>query len=271
MTKNKKLIALVVVIVLAVAAALILILPRLSSEKTVDLLSTIKKRGTVIVAMEGAWSPWTYHDEKNQLTGFDVEVSALIAESLGVKPEYKEAAWESILPGVSTGLFDMVCNGVGYTEERAKSYAFSDPYVYTESVLVTRKGDTEIKSMADLAGRKTSNSPNSTYAQRAIEAGAEVLYVDTLGETMMMLEQGKVDATINAKSSVEDYLSEHPDAGIQIVMTVPGEPVAIPMKLGTETESLVAAVNAALKQARENGRLAELSIKYFGQDLTNPQ
>ena len=55
-----------------------------------DLLSQIRERGTITVAMEGTWAPWTYHDENDNLVGYDVEVATLIAEKLGVEPEFIE-------------------------------------------------------------------------------------------------------------------------------------------------------------------------------------
>lgn len=235
-----------------------------------DLLARIQQRGTLVIATEGNWSPWTYHDENDVLTGFDIEIGTLIAEKLGVTPDFKETAWGSILAGVDSGRFDLACNGVGYLPERAEKYTFSDPYVYTEAVLVVNSANEDIHAIEDLAGRTTANSPDSTYALRAEAAGAEVKYVDTLSETMIMVEQGRVDATINAKGSVEDYLREHPDAPIKIVLTVTGESVHIPMQKTEDTASLAAAVNAVLQEAREDGTLAELSVKYFGVDLTRP-
>ena len=238
------------------------------SEGAKDALEAIKARGTLVIAMEGNWQPWTYHDAEDKLTGFDVEVGALIAEGLGVKPEYKETAWDGILAGVDSGRFDIACNGVGYTEKRAEAYNFSTPYVYTEMVLVVSADNEEIKSLEDLKGKKTANSPNSTYAMRSEAAGAEVIYVDTLGETMEMLQQGRVDATLNAKDSVDAYLAEHPEAKIKVVLSVAGEPVAIPMQKGEQTETLKAEIDRILEEARQDGRLAELSQKYFGRDLT---
>ena len=238
------------------------------SEGAKDALEAIKARGTLVIAMEGNWQPWTYHDAEDKLTGFDVEVGALIAEGLGVKPEYKETAWDGILAGVDSGRFDIACNGVGYTEKRAEAYNFSTPYVYTEMVLVVSADNEEIKSLEDLKGKKTANSPNSTYAMRSEAAGAEVTYVDTLGETMEMLQQGRVDATLNAKDSVDAYLAEHPEAKIKVVLSVAGEPVAIPMQKGEQTETLKAEIDRILEEARQNGKLAELSQKYFGRDLT---
>lgn len=257
----KKIIAILAVLMLAAAVV----------TAGADQLDTIRERGTLIIATEGNWKPWTYHDESDQLTGFDIEIGRLIAEKLGVEADFQEVPWESILAGVDQNRFDIACNGVGYTDERAEKFTFSDPYVYTEAVLVVRKDNTDILSLKDLKGRKTSNSPNSTYAMKAEEYGATVDYVDTLGETMMMLEQGRVDATINAKGSVEDYLKEHPDANIKIVLTFPGEPVCYPVRKGPETETLIAEVNKILAEAREDGTLSALSVKYFGQDLTKAQ
>ena len=261
----KKLLALVFALMLAAVSVAAL---AESGEK--DLLARIQERGSLVIATEGNWSPWTYHDENDVLTGFDIEIGALIAKGLGVEPQYMETDWASILAGVDTGRCDIACNGVDYTEERAEKNSFSDPYVYTEIVLAVKDSNEDIKSFEDLNGRTTSNSPNSTYAIRAEQAGATVVYVDTLGETMSMVAQGRVDATINAKGSVDDYLGEHPEAPIKVVLTVPGDPVCYPVRKADDTASLVEAINAILAQAREDGTLAELSIKYFGADLTNP-
>ena len=234
-------------------------------------LETIQSKGTLVIATEGNWSPWTYHDENDVLTGFDIEIGGLIAERLGVQPEFKEVPWESILVGVDTGAFDIACNGVGYTEERAEKFLFTDPYVYTEAVLVVRKDNEDIKTLEDLKGKKTSNSPNSTYALKAEEMGATVDYVDTLGETMMMVADGRVDATINAKGSVDDYLSQHPDADIRIVQVFAGEPVCYPLRKTAENEDLLREINEILADLRNDGTLAALSVKYFGEDLTGKQ
>ena len=261
----KKLIAVVLsLMLLAVSAAAL-------SEGEKDLLDAIREKGTLVIATEGCWSPWTYHDDDDTLTGFDIEMGKLIAEGLGVEPDFREGDWDNLLPGLDSGRFDIVCNGVGYKEDRAEKYAFTEPYVYSEMSLVVRADNEDIQDFSDLAGKKTANSPSSTYAQRAEDEGATVEYVNTLGETMALLEQGRVDATINAKESVEDYLREHPDANIKIVKTVPGEAVVFPVKKGAESDTLVAAINEILQKAREDGILAELSVKYFGKDLTVPQ
>ena len=253
-----------------IAVFLALMMLTASAAMADSALEKIQAKGSLVIATEGCWSPWTYHDENDRLTGFDIEIGALIAEGLGVKADFQEVPWESILVGVDTGSFDIACNGVGYTEERAEKFYFTTPYVYTEAVLVVRKDNEDIKTLEDLKGRKTSNSPNSTYALKAEEMGATVEYVDTLGETMMMVIDGRVEATINAKGSVDDYLSEHPDAEIKVVQVFAGEPVCYPIKKSGD-ETLLNAINEILDGLRKDGTLAALSVKYFGEDLTEAQ
>ena len=260
----KKWIVWMLVVMMAAAAV-----PALAEEA--DALKKIQERGTLIVGMEGNWSPWTYHDEKTgELTGLEVDIANLIAEGLGVKADFQEAPWDALLAGVDAGRFDIICNGVGYTEERAKSYSFTTPYVYSNKVLVVAADNEEIKTVDDLKGKKTANSASSTYAALAEEYGATLVPVDTLGETMGMLVQGRVDATLNAQVSIADYLREHPDAKIKTVQVLAGDPVAYPVaKNGTE--SLVEAINEILEAARQDGRLAEISIRYFGVDTTKAE
>ena len=239
-----------------------------SSAESKDLLGRIQERGYLTIATEGDWSPWTYHDENDNLVGLDVEIGALIAEGLGVRAEYQETDWDSILAGVDSGRFDIACNGVGYTEQRAEKYSFSTPYVYTHKVLVVRGDNTDITKMEDLAGKTTANSPSSTYAAIAEEYGATVTSVSTLNETITLLEQGRVDATVNAQVSIEDYLREHPDANIKVVQVLEGDPVAFPVQKGDDSATLLAEINRILDELRQNGKLAEISVRYFGLDLT---
>ncbi len=240
--------------------------------KSNDRLAAIKKAGKIVIATEGDWSPWTYHDpDSGELVGLDVEIGKAIAEHLGVTAEFQETAWDSILAGVEAGRFDIACNGVGYTEKRAESYAFSTPYVYTHKVLVVRADNEEITSFEDLAGKTTANTASSTYAAIGEKYGATVTPVDSLTETIELVLTGRVDATINAQVSIEDYLRANPDANLKVVAISDGDPVAFPMQKNETTDTLVAAVNDALEAMRKDGTLAAISMKYFGLDLTNPE
>lgn len=88
-------------------------------------LDEIRSRGTLIVGTEGTWSPYTYHDENDQLVGFDVEVAKLIADYIGVGIQYSETVWSSIFGSLDAGQIDLVVNEVSYSEERAVKYDFS--------------------------------------------------------------------------------------------------------------------------------------------------
>ena len=235
-----------------------------------DRLAQIRERGYITIATEGDWAPYTYHDESNALVGYDVEIGRAIAEGLGVEARFQETDWDAILAGVEAGRFDIACNGVSYTEERAEKYNFSTPYLYTPSVLAVRDDNEEIKTVDDLAGKKTANTISSIYAGIAEEYGAEVVGVNTLADTIQQVIQGRVDATINAAVSIEDYLKEHPEAPIKIVQKLEGDTNVFPVQKDGSTDTLLAAVNDILQAMRDDGRLAELSNKYFGADLTNP-
>ena len=178
-----------------------------SDSSSDDLLSTIKERGYITVAMEGTWAPWTYHDEDDNLVGFDVEVAKAVADELGVDVQYQEGEWDGLLAGVQSGRYDIMVNGVGYTEERAQAYTFSDPYCYNKTALIVRGDNEDIKSLEDLKGKTTCNSANSTYQLIAEEYGANVLDVETLDGTLEMVLAGTDRAENKAnKSKIQTHL-----------------------------------------------------------------
>ena len=216
-----------------------------ASSAPLNKLDSIQKSGKLVVALEGAWQPWSYHDASDTLVGYDVEVSRAIAEKLGV------------------------CNGVEVTEERAKTYAFTTPYGYIHTALAVRKDNEDIHSFEDLNGKTTANSLASTYMELAESYGATVQGIDTLEETIQLLTAGRIDATLNADVSFYDYMNVHPDADFKLVaQTAEASHVAIPV-LKSEDTAYLDALNTAIEELRADGTLKTLSEKYFGQDISS--
>lgn len=234
-----------------------------------DLLRQIQEKGTLTVAMEGTWAPWTYHDENDNLVGFDVEVAQKIAEKLGVEVTFVEGEWDGLFAGLDSRRYDMVVNGVEITDERAEKYDFSKPYGYIRTALIVADDNEDIKTFEDLNGKTTTNSMASTYMTLAESYGATVTPVDSLDQTLDLVVAGRVDATLNAEVSFYDYMNVHPDAPVKIVaLTDDASHVSIPIRKGEETAAFKAAVDRAIKELKESGELGEISVKYFGSDIT---
>ena len=242
------------------------------NETSGDLLDQIKSRGEITVAMEGTWAPWTYHDENDNLVGYDVEVANAIAEKLGVKVNFIEGEWDGLLAGLDAGRYDIMVNGVGITPDREEKYNFSTPYAYNRTAVIVRGDYDEISSMEDLNGKKTANTISSTYATQAEAYGAEVTGVDDLNQTIELLLAGRIDATLNAEVTFFDYLKAHPDANVKIAAySDEVEQVAIPVRKSDDTATLLSAINDALAEMDKDGTLASLSEKYFGTDISKAE
>ena len=219
------------------SAAMVFTLAGCGSSK--DHLATIQDKGEITIGLEGDWQPFSYHDKNDKLVGVDVEVAKNIAKKLGVKANIVEGKWDGLLTGLSTGTYDLVINGVDITKEREKKFDFSTPYAYDHTVLVVRNDNTTITSFDDLT------------------------------KCMDLVKSGGVDATINAATSINDYLQTTKDSSFKIVdQSKESTPYAIPMVKGDDNASLKKAVNKALKELKEDGTLSKISIKYFGEDLT---
>lgn len=239
-----------------------------ASSAAQDLLEQIRAKGEIVIATEGTWSPWTFHDKEGKLTGYDIEVGRLIAQKLGVKPQFVEGKWDGLLAGISAGRYDIMINGVDMTPERQKAYRFTEPYAYNRTVVMVSAQNDSIKSMQDLKGKVTANTISSTYAEIAEKYGAKVDGVDDLNQTFELLLSGRIDATLNAEVVYYDYMKVHPQAAIKIAaIDEQVTSVGIPLKK-EGTEKLQTELNKILSDLRSSGELTKLSNKFFGTDIS---
>ncbi len=234
-----------------------------------DMLSRIQKDGKIVIATEGTWAPWTYHDANDKLVGFDIEVAEKVAEKLGVKAEFVEGEWDGLLAGLEVGRYDTMANGVEITDERSEKYDFSVPYGYIRTAIIVRGDDDRIRSFEDLNGKTTANTISSTYALLAEKYGAKPIGVDDLNQTIELLLAGRIDATLNAEVTFYDYIAEHPESGLKIAaLTEEASHVALPMPKGEKADSLRKAIDKAIEELRADGTLTTISNKYFGKDIS---
>jgi cystine transport system substrate-binding protein len=233
-----------------------------------DSLSSVLESGTLTIGTEGTYRPFSFHvDGSGELTGFDVEVARAVADELGVEAEFEETQWDAIFAGLEAGRFDTIANQVSITPDREEAYTFSTPYTYSTGVIVVPEDNTEITSFASLAGKTTAQSLTSNWNTLATESGATVQGVEGWAQSVALVEQGRVDATINDKLTFLDYQKQTGATGLKVAAETDdrSESAFVFAQDGT---ALATAVSDALATLSENGTLAAISDTYFGADVS---
>lgn len=241
-----------------------------SSSKAADglTLQEVKDAGVLTVGTEGTYKPFSFHEGgAGDLTGYDVEVITAVAEKLGVKPKFEETQWDAIFAGLKSGRFDVIANQVTMDAQRKKAYDFSTPYTVSKGVIVTKADNNDITSFADLKGKTTAQSLTSNWNDLAKKSGAKVEGVEGWAQSVTLLKQGRVDATINDQLTYLDYQKSTPDDAIKIAAeTKDTSEAALAFPKGST--DLVKAVDSALGELRQDGTLAKISDKNFGEDVS---
>ncbi|QIW16782.1 amino acid ABC transporter substrate-binding protein [Pasteurellaceae bacterium RH1A] len=227
----------------------------------------VEQTKTLLVGTEGTYAPFTFHDKEGKLTGYDIEVIQAVGDKLGLKVEFKETQWDAMFAGLNAKRFDVIANQVGATEERKKKYSFSLPYNLSRAVIVTRADNDKIKSFADLKGVKSAQSLTSNYTALARENGAVLVTVDSLAQNLELVKQGRVETTVNDQIAVLDYFKQHPNAGLKIAVKA-DESVGSHFTFLQGEDELIAKFDKALQELQAEGTLSQLSIKWFGDDVT---
>ncbi len=240
---------------------------KVEEPKQQTLLETIKQRGTIKVGTEGTYPPFTFKDEKGELQGFDVEIINEVAKRIGVKAEFVPTEWKAMFAGLDSERFDVIANQVSINQERTAKYDFSSPYTVSGAQVVVNKETTDIKGLEDLKGRKVGVTQGSNWDGIAKKAGAEVQYYKGANEIFADLAAKRIEATVNDRLFISEYLLKNPNQQIKVVgPTFDSAQMALAFRKGSP--ELVEAVNKALADIHADGTYLKISQKWFGEDVS---
>lgn len=235
------------------------------SGSSTNTLEKIEEQGQLLIGTEGTYPPFTFHNETGELTGFDVEIARAVAEYLDVEPVFIETQWDALFAGLDAGRFDMIANQVGINFEREEKYAFSEPYISSSAVLVIRSDENDIHNFDDIQGRPLAQSLTSNYAGIARLHGADVVGVEGLAQAIQLLHSGRVDATINDKLSILDYINQTGDDELIIIDTY-DDYAESGLLFRQDDQALVDAVNVALDEMHGDYTYVEIYQEWFGEE-----
>lgn len=245
---------------LVLAAVTICVAFAACSSKTNDT-NTNDETKTLTMVTNAEFPPYEY-TEGGEVVGIDAEVAKAIADKLGMKLEIVDTKFDSIIPGVQSGKYDMGMAGMTVTPEREQNVAFSDSYATgIQSIIV--KEDSEIKSVDDLSSSTKIGVQLGTtgdiYAKDDFGADA-VVEMDKGADAVQALLAGKIDCVIIDNEPAKSFVEANP--GLKILDTAYAqEDYAI--CFAKENTELKEKVNTALKELIADGTLQKIVDKYI--------
>lgn len=234
-----------------------------NKSKNAKSLDDYKSAGKIIMGTNAEFKPFEYH-EGGKVTGFDVELSQMIADKLGVELAIEDMSFDGLISALETGKIDFVAAGMTVTPDKQKSVEFSNGYYNSTQSIIVMKSNTEIKGKDDLTNKKIGTQIATTGATEAKKIdGAEVIEYNSGPLAVMDLKNGKVDAVV-LDLEPSKALAEQNDDITVLEEELTKEEYAIAARKG-ETE-LVGIINEVISEMQSNGKYEELLNKY---DLNN--
>lgn len=224
-----------------------------------DTLEKIKNSGVMTWGFDAeGGAPYVFHDpaRPTKLIGFEVELAETIARELGVKVQYFQNAWDSILLSLHRGDFDIALNGIEITPEREQSVLFTRPYyVYAEQIVV-RASDNRINCLEDLHGKKVGTLYN-TEAKRLLEEMGDVAVSVYSGqvEPFKDLSLNRIDAVLVDLPIAAYYAMPNPQ--LRMVGGTVGEGY-YGIALRKEDAALAEALNKIIEKLLRTGELKKI-------------
>jgi polar amino acid transport system substrate-binding protein len=200
--------------ILSLLIALILFIALAGQSQTSNTLEQIRKRGFLLWGSDAeGGAPYVFPDpnDPSRLIGFEVDLAEAIAREMGVAARQAQNAWDSLIPALDRGDFDIALNGLEITPEKKQSVLFSLPYyIYTEQLAV-RKGDDRIRGVGDLPGRKVGTLSGSV-AQEILQkiSNVDIRIYTGQAEPYEDLAIGRIDAVLMDSPIAAWYAKPNP-------------------------------------------------------------
>ncbi|MGM9925999.1 MAG: transporter substrate-binding domain-containing protein [Bacillus sp. (in: firmicutes)] len=214
-------------------------------------------------AASGEFKPFSYVKDDMTMAGFDVEVGNAIAKELGLEPVQKRIKFKGIVEGVKTGRADAAVASHTINEQRSEHVLFSTPYYYSGPQIFTRP-DSKIETVEDLKGMEVAVAKGSTYSSTAERYTDNIKMYDSDITALKALSTGRHDAVITDFVTGKTAAKE----GFEIVGKQLIERSEQAVVVPQDNPELLKEINKAIESLKEDGTLAAISEKYFGEDIT---
>lgn len=218
------------------------------------------------VGTEPTFPPFEMTDDKNQITGFDIDLIKAIAADQKLEVEINNLSFDGLIMALGSGSIDIIASGMTITTERAIQVDFTDPYINAGLALAVANSNNTIKSIDDLKGKKVAVQIGTTGANKADELlkAGEIGAVKTFKTCDLLMQElinGGVDAVINDLPVTEAYMAKQSGKIKMVGEPLTSEDYGFAVKKGN-TE-LLNKLNQGLKNVKANGTYDQLKTKYF--------
>lgn len=228
----------------------------------------LQTSGTLTVGLEGTFQPYSYRKD-GKLTGFEVDLARDVAKKMGLKVKFVPTKFDSLIAGLDVNKYDVVFNNIAENKARKQKYLFSTPYIYSKSQLAVKKSNKAIKKITDIKGKKVAEATTTNNAKDAKRLGATITPTDGFQQSIDLVNQGRVDGTINSREAFYAYLKQKPNASIKLIDS--GDAIAS-QKIGAivtkKHAKLQKQITKAINELKKDVTLTKLSKQYFGGDVT---
>ena len=233
-------------------------------------LKKLEKAGKLVIATSPDFPPFESLTGDGKVEGIEIEILGKICQELGVTLDIQQMDFDSVLPGVQAGKYDMGVSGISVTEKRQKNVLFTNPYCLAAQAIVVKEGS-PITGKADLQGKTVSVQTGTTAESFCMENGYNVNAYAANNDAQSALLQGKVDAWViddlTAADMVKTYNAQGGDQLVILSEAMTTEPYAFAMAFGSE--DTVAKINTILEAMLADGTVAAIFEKY-GAPFTSP-